>query len=299
MAEQKFKKGDVVVANPDAPYGTTTRGWTGIVNSAYVSGRRRYIRVVGTGKYPNHPEFAVEAKHFKLKTMAKATVKTEKYSPKIIVVQGEYFSATYKNKKIRGIVVEDGHGDHLILENAQAGDDRQADDDTSDFPFGVYLEEDALGTEEDLKNAGVSNYVVLKDKRQKAVVDMDKLPILDAGTNSWKVRVSGNKFIFGCGNVELTRAQIEGYLRWRKKYNVPEMNDLGQSDLEDVSKADAMKYYAYKEEIGKRPTGDYKLYQDVVKACEGEIDEEEMRDDIYDETIESLFEYADHINSGV
>lgn len=216
----------------------------------------------------------------------------------IIVVEGDYFSATYNRKKIRGIVENLGDDDRpeFRLQNSQGAGEELDCPENAGEEFSHYIEVGygILGTIDDLKEVGVTNYVVLKDKGQKAIIDKDKLPVLDTGNGDWAVKVSGQSLIFGCGRVELTRKQIEGYLRFRE--NIPEnLEDLKQNALEDCYVAEIESYLAYLKKI-EGVKGDGALYNQVISACSKEIEEDDINN-IPEADIKALFKYMDWINS--
>ena len=226
--------------------------------------------------------------------MAKKKLDNEK----IIVKDGDYFSATYNRKKIRGIVKNHGSENYpaLVLYNSTVGEDTDCnDDDELRFLFSIHLSLDEKGTEEELYNAGVTNYVVLRDKRQKAIVDKDKFPVLETNNGDWAVNVEGNKFIFGCGNVELTKNEIEGYLKYRKI--VPDGLDYIRTiGMEDCSIEEIEKYLKYlmdgrKSTIQKHKT----LYDYVIDAVSNHISEDDVNN-IGEAEIKKLFAYMDWIN---
>jgi hypothetical protein len=212
----------------------------------------------------------------------------------IVVVDGDYFSATYGKKKIRGIVENYGSDDfpELRLLNSTTGDEVDC---ANDYDFSHYIElgRNEKGTIEDLGNAKVKNYVVLKDKRQRAIVDKDKLPTLETENGDWRVVVDGDRFIFGCGNVTLSRKQIEGYLRMRE--SVPaNLENIRETEVEDCSIEELEAYIAYeKAKTGKK--GDGALYEQVIRACEDELSENRINE-IPEADIKALFKYMDWIN---
>lgn len=226
---------------------------------------------------------------YKTETMAAKKVNDKK----IIVVEGDYFSATYEKKKIRGVV--EVNYKYFYLLNSTCGEELS---DEHSFKYGIDLECECLGTEADLKKAGVTNYVVLKDKRQKALVARDERPELCVGQSGGchRVSIKGNTFTFGCGAVQLTRAEIEGWMRWRNKYNETEMEDIGKEALENLSEAEVKRWFAWKKENGTSP--DYKMYIKVMDKCRGQEDKDDILE-IEDDDVKALFKYADHVNSGV
>lgn len=208
-----------------------------------------------------------------------------------IVFEGDYFSCTYNRKKIRGIVEKNWTGTTLFLYNNIAGEDTDCGD--TEVPWKYVIEIDPYGTETDLKDARVTNYTVLKDKRQQAVIDKDRLPVLETEAGNWKVDINKNTFIFGCGYVKLTKEEIEGYLRWRKKYDEEYVGNIGESQLEDLSNEEIKLWQKYQKDLAS--SEDYMLYKNVIKACEGEIAEDEIND-ISEGDIKALFKYMDWKN---
>lgn len=214
---------------------------------------------------------------------------------KPLLNEGDYFSATVGRKKIRGIVGK-SWDDRFFLANSKEGSDVTCEDeeDGLGFSHAIYLAEDAEGTEQELYEEGVTNYTVLKDRRQKAIIERDKLPTLDMYSgNEYKVAIKDGYFIFGCGAVELTRKQIEGYLRFRAARKKWGIEDIQGTEIQDLDVKDIEIYLEYKK---SHDIGDGKLYTQVVEAANGHHDEDDLND-IYDEDIKALLKYADHLAS--
>lgn len=228
-----------------------------------------------------------------IKNMAKTKAKAAELPG--LLNDRDYFSATYGRKKIRGIVENIGSSEYpeFLLHNSFVGKDNECTK-KPDFPYAIELDGDEKGTIAELKAAGITNYIVLKDKRQKAIVEKDRMPTFDVPGDDWKVRVEGQNFVFGCGDVELTRKQIEGYLRWRK--NVPEnLKYLQDSRMYSLDIEEIETYLAYKK-AQSATKGDVIFYNELISACDSHLDEEDIND-IPKETIKELFKYMDWMNS--
>jgi len=109
------------------------------------------------------------------------------------------------------------------------------------------------------------------------------------------VKVEANMFIFGCGAVQLTKKEIEGFMRFRAKYPVLEnLNDITESYTDNVDLDELEEYITYKRAL-ETPNG--KLYSKVVSEASGQDVEEADLKGFTDAEIKALFKYADHINN--
>lgn len=190
----------------------------------------------------------------------------KKDNVKTIVKEGDYFSAIYKRKKIRGIVGFNEYDNFFFLASNQAGHDVkcEGEDENLGFSHAIWLEEreEGEGTEQHLYDEGVTNYTVLKDKRQKAIIDKDKLPNLEIGQDNYRVSINSGLFVFGCGNVELTKEQIEGYLRYREIRE--ELAEYEGNYIEEMSIGEVRAYLELKEDT---EDGDADYYDEVISEA--------------------------------
>lgn len=222
----------------------------------------------------------------------------KKDNVKIIVKEGDYFFATYNRKKIRGIVGWDEYDEHFFLANNKEGVDVKCEDELDNLGFSYAIcfnhrdEADGEGTEKHLYDEGVTNYIVLKDKRQKAIIDKDKLPALEVGHDNYRVSVEDGVFVFGCGDVELTKEQIERYLRFREIKD--ELNDYEGNNIENMETKDIKAYLKLRENIVE---GDRECYDEVISAASNNYHDEDQVNNIDEADIRALFKYAEHVNS--
>lgn len=157
--------------------------------------------------------------------------------------RGEYFTAMVKVKgkkeliKIRGIVGTDYMGYTL---NNEQGVGEEADC-NEDFSYSLHIDSNL---QEDLDRAGVQEFRIVKDRRQMAVIDGDRLPEV---MGHQPKKMARGTVAFGCGAVELSKKQITSYIRvFEKVHQMPEFKDfvdvLAEVSLEeDVSNITSIK----------------------------------------------------------
>jgi len=131
----------------------------------------------------------------------------------VLVQDGDYFSAEVKmpgkqkNIKIRGMVESTGVDYNGFMEfelvNNQHGYDLDCD---HEFSFAITISQ---GREEDMENSNIINYTKITDKRLIKVIENDKLPEI-AGFRA--KRGSDGQVTFGCGAVEVSKAEIKIFL---------------------------------------------------------------------------------------
>lgn len=286
----KFKIGDEVVGLKSASgeYVITKWAWVGeIVKIRNPTKANSGEDILVVSKEKKEVPYWVSSKHFKKFDMAK------KVDDTIVVKEGDYFTATYNRKKIRGIVGI--YNDSVTLFNNQAGQHLKCEEDNeTGLTYGIKLREFEDGTAAELKKARVNNYTVLKDRRQKAIIDKDKLPEIEVSNSDYKVSIEDGLFVFGCGAVELTKEQIEGYLRHRVV--TEKLEELEGNSIEDLSVEEIERYLEIKKETDEDDEG---LYDEVVRAASSEGHYESDLNHIPEENIKALFKYATHIAAGV
>lgn len=207
--------------------------------------------------------------------MATKRKKSAKKVVETILKDGLYFAALYEGKKIRGIV---RNGDYLdrgryYLDNSQHGEENC----DSDFPFTIYIRG---GISEALKEAGVTKFRILRDKRQIALVDGDT----GAEVNGYRANYDGTVFSFGCGAVKLSLEEVEAFKQYASINRViKNFEDV----YGEISVAELEEYIANKK---KAASNKYKtLYENVVDQCSDHISENSLLDTDESE-IESLFD---------
>lgn len=164
------------------------------------------------------------AKKVAVKKAAPKKAAAKKATPKKVAVKkvvlraksGDYFSATYNGKKIRGRV-SDVSGDYglswektYFLGNKSEGEYID-DHECYEFSKAVRVEwdKDEANFEIGLKDAGVTNFKILTDRREKRVIDNDILPEI-AG---YRISVNDDgTFEFGCGAIKVNKDQIRSFL---------------------------------------------------------------------------------------
>lgn len=130
----------------------------------------------------------------------------------------DYFSASVKVKgkrepiKIRGRVEDFGGwpSEDVRLMNSQYGEPGDCDS-QYDYPYQIQLNG---RTQNHLDEVGITDFKILKDKRQMRVIDDDQLPEIVGH----KVTItSDGSFSFGCGAVKLSRKEVETYVEVSEK----------------------------------------------------------------------------------
>lgn len=167
-----------------------------------------------------------------------------------VLEEGNYYTALVKVKgkrelvKIRGIVGVDYVDDACLYNNQGVGDEADCEE-GSGFSFVL----DLYGnTQEHLDKAGVKEFTILTDKRAKAVIDNDKLPLV-AGHQA-KITRSG-MISFGCGAITVSKEDAQSFVNIMTKISaidgierfldiVSEMAEQGVSP-QDVNLADVRK----------------------------------------------------------
>ena len=238
----KFKKGDIVVLKkdseyyiPKAPkYSSNPIHTEGVITS--VSSGEFGIQVKWNNNTTNGYSFK-DLELFNQKTEKMATRKTT--TKQFQLEAGQYFTATYDKKKVRGVVANapDDY-DNFVLYGKDFDDD--AEDDDAEFSTQLYI--DMYGREDQshtdvLKDYGITNFVLLTDKRQKAIVDGDKC-LTVAGH---KVHIKGNFVNFGCGAVSTTKKEIKDFYAVYKDVDVNEhmrykelIDEIGETAFEEA-----------------------------------------------------------------
>jgi hypothetical protein len=214
---------------------------------------------------------------------------------------GMYFTATYKGKKIRGIIGNVYTGSYekeVELDNKGYG---EVSEDT-DFPNILTVTGSVDETwDELLKKAGITNFIECKDKRQKAIIDQDKLPEF----GRYNVKLEGAFLVFGCGAVELTPDQIKRYVKVRKIIgtsdltsiiydisNVSYIDSFDELDKYNISAMeDVVKTYKSLQALTKLDRDAfYEVINQVKEARDNSINVSDL-DDYSDEKILALIDY--------
>jgi hypothetical protein len=178
-----------------------------------------------------------------------ATKKVVKKKEKDIqLYDGMYFSAKLGSGKsarsIRGVIYEESSVCDTIvyrLCGANLEEHTSGVDDARGFPsyIDVEIPEELDSCSDDysgptvveiLKSyCDITDFVELKDRRHKDIIDKDAMPeILGYHVRVKKHNKDSNKdvFTFGCGAVELTRAQITTFMNIRKTLEKFSLSDL-------------------------------------------------------------------------
>lgn len=278
----KFKVGDVVQISATSRYANKQNpktsdnpmGVLGTINSIS-DGIYLPISVLWENKINNryNKEDLIIIKNKIMATKKKAAEKKE-----FELTQGMYFTATYKKKKIRGIV-EYINSYVCGLGNKTAGNDNGGDD------FNYIIEVDIFNCDnhmDALKDAGVTNFKECTDKRQKAIIDTDKLPKFDGEV----VRNIDGVLEFGCGSIKLTKDEIRRWLRVRDKVGIFDYDDDANVELtsfscyEDVDSDDIKeleKFVNFHKNLKACTKADREAYLEVVAQVKEERDVETMR----------------------
>lgn len=145
-------------------------------------------------------------------TSKKALTKTAVEKPKkqvVLAKEGQYFTAVYNKEKIRGVVSTNSGNSEYVLCNKTQGEDASCADDN--MGFAKYVDAYEL-TQDALEEAGISDFWLCTDKRQKAIIDTDKNPEV-AGYVAQVDKDDEDVIKFGCGSVEFTREEIQLFLK--------------------------------------------------------------------------------------
>lgn len=158
---------------------------------------------------------------------------------KNLLVDGAYYTAFAKRKKIRGMIYDNGCGDFRLLNNQGVGDSYADFYDDCDFSHGLHIERDInwdekshnwveKSDEQALKTCGVTQFQIVTDRRVKAVINADILPKV-AGFKV--IKLSNGSFSFGCGALVLTPKEVEKFVTdfKRVKKLEKEMEKIKQS----------------------------------------------------------------------
>jgi len=234
----KFKVGDRVIGNKNAKcYNITKPGWVGKVLQANVD----YIYVSGTGT----TGLWVDASRFDAYIAPAKKAVVEKKPEVIKIKGGDYFIATRKGvrgnaAKCCGVVIDVyANGEAAIL----AGTNLAEKNDNAGYfeGFPTYEEQDWDETKQTIKDAfGFSTFEIVKDKRQIAIIDAYKMVTVEGHS----VTVTKDTVSFGCGSVEMKKAQARVFIDILKNNDSAEclnslmriINEYGYDIINDIQK---------------------------------------------------------------
>jgi hypothetical protein len=274
----KFKIGDVVVGLK-SHYTITKQGWEGRVTKA--EDTHGLVEVNGKGLSSST---VVEAKYFRLKEKTKEMAVKKQTTKGLKLADGQYFTATFKKKKVRGYV-EENYGDFMLL--GKDFDDDAEDDE--EFPTALFIDMYAYDDDDShtnvLKNNGITNFVLCTDKRQKAIIDGDK----SIEVNGHRVHIKGNNVEFGCGAVSATKKEIKDFYSVYKGVDISDLESYNDI-IERFSKEELEAAINHHNYLQMQTPAAIKAFSNIVKQME----EEDVRlDDLDSSEVKQLIEKLD------
>lgn len=264
----KFKRGDIVVLRKDSEY-YIPKAPKYSSNPIHIEG---VITSVGSGEYGiqvkwnNNTTNGYSFKDLELFNQKTEKMATRKTTTKQFQLEaGQYFTATYDKKKVRGVVANapDDY-DNFVLYGKDF-DDAPEDDDV-EFDTELYIcmyNREGESHIDVLKDNGITNFVLLTDKRQKAIVDGDKC-ITVAGH---RVHIKGNNVEFGCGAVNATKKEIKDFYAVYKDVNIDEHMHYKEA-IDLIGETAFKQAVAFYNQLKIYTTAQQKAFNNLVKEME-------------------------------
>jgi hypothetical protein len=240
----KFKEGDKVMLSKGSSYyypratknSTNPINIPGIIIKSNNTINTLNIRV----RWSNKQENVYKESDLIIIKSNNMTTKKQTKAKKLELEDGQYFTAIYQKKKVRGYVHEvSGFGSTGFYLCGKGFSNQGCDDDANGFPS---YEEVVLYSEEtaeiNLKAAGFTNFIICTDKRQIAIIEKDKMPLFQ----DWRVNDDGTYLTFGCGAVSIEKKNAKIFaeiLADCNDMNLVREYRLGETDND----CDAKQYY--------------------------------------------------------
>lgn len=225
------------------------------------------------------------------KTKQTMATKTATKKTALQLKAGQYFTVNYGKKKLRGYIsdIDESWGEDTATFCGR-GFPNYDDSAYDDYPSGDTVSrnngddgDETQTWEEALKENGYTNFVILTDRRQQAVIERDRMPEI----LGHRVSQEGNELSFGCGAVECTVAEAKTFGKMFPSFDPDNLKMFWEAEEEGVvNTCDIEDYLDTRNTLNLFTKKEQEIFLDLVK----QIDKEEGIENLDADEVKALIE---------